>query len=535
MTAPVSLNEELIYGGIGGCPGFPINLGPMKAGPAQAVLLARALEEADPEGQLLRRADRERATAQARALPGDLEARATLRAEVLLAAASAEVPALARLAKAARVPRVLLWSLPVLALGAGLATDGFGPSRQVNVLAPPLLGLLGWNLLIYAIFIVSGLRRLAHRGAPSRVAGAIRTESTALTRWPRGGAARLWQAGFKAAVSALRRGVDPRRSLILAAAGRRFARDWVAVAGPMIEAQLRSSLHLAAAALAAGMVAGLYLRGLTVAYRSTWESTFLGAAEVRGLLVAVLGPAAAVLGVDLPDVAGFKAMQSPRQGADAAVWLHLWALTTALLVLTPRLVFSISAGLRARRLSRRLGIRPDAGAFRVLRDPHAGTGRHVVVRPYSRSLDGLESDALLLLLHDALGSAALIEIRPPALWGEGHAGGAAEIFADGPTVVLFSSVQLPELEVHRVFVHDLKTAAPEAPLLAMVDEAAWRRRFGPAERERAIQRRRAWQRVLGETGAVVLHLDLGQSFDEDLLRQVEQALGAPTDIRGAGR
>lgn len=54
-------------------------------------------------------------------------------------------------------PPRLAWALP-LALGAGLllgaAGDALGPGHRLNLLDPPLIGLLVWNLLVYAALVV---------------------------------------------------------------------------------------------------------------------------------------------------------------------------------------------------------------------------------------------------------------------------------------------------------------------------------------------------------------------------------------------
>ncbi|MEO8280906.1 MAG: hypothetical protein ABI564_14505, partial [Ideonella sp.] len=49
--------------------------------------------------------------------------------------------------------------LLVFALISGLATDALGPSRQVNLLAPPLLALMLWNLVVYLVLLVNAARR----------------------------------------------------------------------------------------------------------------------------------------------------------------------------------------------------------------------------------------------------------------------------------------------------------------------------------------------------------------------------------------
>ncbi len=524
---------------VGGGPAFAIIVARREATRARAVLLARALEEADTEAIVLRRGDRERATAAAQASQGDLESRAAVRAEALLGVATREVPALGRLRRVG-APAAVLGLVPAVAFVVGLGSDAFGPGRRIDVLAPALLGLLFWNLLVVALWAIAALRRWLRGGGRVRLAcfGAGR-ESTAQQssrEHPlpemRGIAGKLQAAAFETGLAGLRRSVEPRLGVVLAAAGRRFAREWSAAATPLIEARIRTSLHAAAAVWAGGAIAGLYLRGLVMAYRASWESTFLDATQIRCIVSVVFGPAAILLGIDLPDNAGFSRMAGPAGSADAAPWIHLWATTIGLAVVGPRLALTIASAARALRLGHSLDVRPDGGSFRVLRDPLQGSGRHLVVVPYSRELDGLDGDALLSLLHDVLGAGAAVEVRGKVPWGEDSRPPA---MGEHATAILFSSVQLPESEVHGQFVRDVRRdAATGAAVVALVDAAAWRRRFGPAERERAAERRRAWDLVLGGTGVPILHLDLGLGFDEDLVRRAEVAFGVRGSTGGEG-
>ena len=65
-------------------------------------------------------------------------------------------------------------------------------------------------------------------------------------------------------------------------------------------------LHLAAAATALGVIAGLHTRGLAFEYRASWESTFLGAEQVDALLSVTLAPGSWLTGIPVPDVAAIE-------------------------------------------------------------------------------------------------------------------------------------------------------------------------------------------------------------------------------------
>jgi hypothetical protein len=183
--------------------------------------------------------------------------------------------------------------------------DAAGPGQRIDLLSPPWLALLGWNLAVYAWLL---LRALAP-GAEG----------------------------------------DPLRRL-----------DGL---------RLASLLHAGAAALALGLCLGLYARGLVLDYRAGWQSTFLDAAQVHALLSALLAPAALATGITVPGVDALAALRVPAGGAAqgaAATWIHLFAATLAIVVVLPRGLLAIAAALRARTLAAAVPIDLDLPYFRDL-------------------------------------------------------------------------------------------------------------------------------------------------------------------------
>ena len=112
-------------------------------------------------------------------------------------------------------------------------------------------------------------------------------------------------------------------------------------------------LHLAALAVALGALAGMYVSGIALEYRATWESTWLDARAVQRYLDALLGPAARVLGTPVPDVAPLR---GPAGEGPAAPWIHLWATTLVLAVVIPRAALALLEAAIAGRLARRLPV-----------------------------------------------------------------------------------------------------------------------------------------------------------------------------------
>ncbi|MCW7540364.1 DUF2868 domain-containing protein [Aquabacterium sp. A7-Y] len=376
----------------------------------------------------------------------------------------------------------------LLAFVLGLAGTAVGPGRHINLLAPPLLGLLAWNLAVYLGLLLSAALPCG-RGA---------------------GPLRRWLASLAAWVGPLARRLRRPDSSPAREPLRRFATDWLQAGAALRTARLGAGLHAAAAALACGAIASLYLRGLVFEYRAAWESTFLSVDAVHALLSWVLGPAARLSGIALPDVAELAGLRASLGGGEnAARWIHLQALTLVLAVVLPRCLLAAAAAWRAARLVRDFPLSLDSPYFQRLRQALSGEVNPVQVLPYSYELPA----ALQAGLQRCLGPGAAVQLLPGVpLGGEDDlprrlaaAPGAS------PTVrrvALFALTATPERENHGAFVRALMRAqANGGELQVLVDESGFRQRFGADER-RLAQRRTAWREMLQEQGQSPLFVDL---------------------------
>lgn len=243
----------------------------------------------------------------------------------------------------------------LLGLGTGVLADQLGTPQRVNLLAPAVWAVVAWNLAVYVLMLVP---------------------------FPTGGL-RAWLAGL-----GLR---GPGGAGTPAAAGAL----WAEHAAPLMTHRAALVLHSAAAALAAGLVAGLYLRGLVLDYRAGWQSTFLDAAAVQQALAWLLAPASALTGITVPDVAPLRLAPGADATATAAPWIHLYAATLALAVIVPRCLLALWAGRRAAAQVRRFPLALDTPYFE---------GLHPLMRP--------GRPRVLCLLW-----VAPVDAPPPALFG----------------------------------------------------------------------------------------------------------------------
>ena len=485
----------------------------MNEADARRAMLVQAFEAAEPEGPLWTAQDRDWASRSAAEAPPEryIEARAR-------AAMQRLAPRLGDFGR--RLDRPIWrarWTLLALSAGAalGLATNAIGPGQRVNLLAPPVWVLVAWNLVVYALLLAQALASL--RPGSARAPGPLRRMALKLVDF------RLVQPAGNGAPDGRRAGPSALQA---------FAADWTRLSLPLTAARVALLLHLAAAALALGEIGGLYLRGLVLDYRAGWESTFLGAGTVQSLLSTLLAPAAALSGIAVPDVAGIEALrtvqgaETPAQpGASAAPWMHLYALTLSLFVVLPRGLLAVASGGRALWLSRRFPLPLDLPYFQRLLRQRTGGLASVWVLPYAQTPDATAAVGLRALLARDYGDAVQVALAPTVAFADEEALALPPAPPPGSSalVALFDLAATPEAEHQGRFLRWL--AAAPIPVVAVVDESAFRRRFGGLP-ERLAERRAAWQTLAATAGVRIVPVDLAQPDPARAERAMQSAWGA---------
>jgi hypothetical protein len=363
----------------------------MQASDAAKVLLIKAIEEADVEHSLLPQADLLDASRHARERADWTQSRAdgvsheeaflTLRARRLLGDLMERQPRLALLLQAEGAWPWLEWLLPLGALLLGLGAQHVADPHHINLVFAPVLLVLALNVLVYLALAWHGLRGLLswgsgrRRSAPAAPSGRLQR----LARWlgPHGS-----------------RGVPLR----LFNAWLRFQAEWQQQRGRALAAQVALTLHLSAALLATGLIASLYLGGLFLEYRVGWESTFLNAQQVQGLLTLLHSPWTWWTGQPAPSLAQVQALRfdaaQPPDVAQGAAWVHLYAGLLLLGVVLPRLALHGLARWQRRLANRQASLDLNQPYFVQLLGSQAGRAVRVQLLPCSLSLS--------LPLHQAL-------------------------------------------------------------------------------------------------------------------------------------
>jgi hypothetical protein len=275
-------------------------------------------------------------------------------------------------------------------------------------------------------------------------------------------------------------------------------------------------MHLAALALALGLIGGLYLRGLALAYQAVWSSTFLDARQVRGLVFVFYGPASLATGVPIPGIAELEAIR--YRGESAARWIHLMAGTLALFVVIPRALLAAAVTVAVGKARRYLPPPSSLQAyFRSAFVQEAGLGgAKVILAPYAYEPSPPAAERLRRLLPDIVGGMLDVEAQVATPYGEedallakleGHGTVGADVLA-----LLFSLAATPEDENHGALIAGarelLARHRPHAELMVLVDEAPYAARLGGAGGERLAERRALWQAFARAHGAQARFIDL---------------------------
>ncbi len=506
----------------------------MNEADAQRVLLVRAIEMTDTRHSVWSRENRQWATETAhRESSAGAGADGRDAEDIFLARRAAlactrmedEYPEVVRARRAVRWPRWSGWAIPLVAFLLGFAANELGPDRRINIISFPLLGMLAWNVGVYAVMLVRAIAR-AVRSQPPGAPGLL---TRVLLR------------------IAQRAGPEHAQAEPLARGLRRFIADWSRVSSGLNAARVRAVLHASAALLAAGAVAGLYARGLGLEYLAGWESTFLTEHAVHRLLNGVLGPASALSGIAIPGAEGLAALRwsAAQPGENAAAWIHLYALTAALFIVAPRLALALWSAISARRLQHSLPFAVNGDPyFRRLLAARQGKGEVVRVIPHSYHPSARTKEALEALFTELHGARARIELTAPIAFGdeENYFGGSVRSEEGAPDylVVLFNIASTPEDESQgaliAAFQRALREAGETSRLLIVLNESPYRQQFGGhGDMEpRLAERRQTWESMLRRYGVEAVSLDLDADDAAAAAMRVE-ALTVPDAPRRAVR
>lgn len=330
----------------------------------RTLTLAQAIERTDSARTLVSQADRDDALRSAiqaawqrgvqRVKVSDI---ALAYATAVVARASSADADVAALQQPSAHGRWLAYAAPTLAFLLGLAVDRIANAHRVDLLSPPLLLVLAWNLAMYLLLLSrTAIRWRATRQSAAHPFTAASSHAAssllhALRRWaqPKG------------------RGTSGRRG-ISAQIAADFYRHWWPQTTELFHQRMARVLHGCAAAGAAGLVVSLLLRGLIVRYQFGWESTFLSAEQVHTVATVLFWPITALWGLapfSLQDIAATENFAG--QGEAGARWVGMYVGLLAVVVVVPRCGLALWAHWRVQRLAQRCTLDVSSPAFDPLR------------------------------------------------------------------------------------------------------------------------------------------------------------------------
>lgn len=387
------------------------------------------------------------------------------------------------------IPSWIPWALPIIALILGLGTNVFSRSGQINLISFPVFGLLAWNFIIYALLIV---------GVAKPVSGLWKPLQSWLIRGT---------GSMTGTIENATSGVIPWFQI-----REEFIKQWIPQSRKLLSEHIKANLHLAAVMAALGVVLGMYLRGLAFEYRAGWSSTFLNGESLETFLRVTLGTAAWVSGIELPNAERLAQLSWAQgsEGENAAIWIHLYAVTCVLFIGLPRLLLALGSAGKARRLQvefpldiNALGLTPAPDV--ALEDRSNPKAKQICVIPFNLELKPKDRELIRLFAFGEAGGPVNIDYREKIDYSEIESYFAAFTSAATEahrTVLLFNLSGTPEHEVQGDAIKLLQEKVPRERLLVYLDGDAFTQRFDddPDFPSRLTKRKESWSNFLKTYG-----------------------------------
>ena len=197
------------------------------------------------------------------------------------------------------------------------------------------------------------------------------------------------------------------------------------------------------------------------------------------LLSWLLGPASFITGIPIGSTEHLQTIRwsDTQPGENAAHWIHLYAVTAAIVVIIPRLLLAAWALLGAhRRLRTSSSDRFGAYAHRLLVEVGRAAPASVVVLPFSYGLPEAAPAALKPFLTSYLDEPIELSLRSPIAYGDEDSYGEP---IEGPVAIVVNIASTPENETHGELIDRIRQisspySAPRSRLLLVVDSARYR-------------------------------------------------------------
>ncbi|QIL82773.1 DUF2868 domain-containing protein [Diaphorobacter sp. HDW4A] len=408
-----------------------------------------------------------------------------------------------------QVPGIARWVPLAVLVGAlvfGFCLHRFTDPHRVDLLAPSLLGIVLWNLLVYLWMLVSWVRSLLRSGRTAPVVLRPANASSAPVDAVGG-----WRGKLRARMPVA--GGGGLRRMALA-----FERNWWLLSARARHAQWLLWLHLGAAMMAVGALASLWATGLTNEYQVGWESTFLSASMVQQLLNGIFAPVQWLLGAapwSLADIESLRGWVSNSVTAPAVAermahlsrgqqWVIAYTALLGLLVIAPRLLCALWQGLRLAWLNRHVQLPFTQPYFQNLQRDFGGLAVTLHVLPYSFEITPERRKTLDAWIATQYGAGAHLVIEPALAYGAKlpSAASVAGKGADAAAVLLINMAATPEAEIHGELLQTARERwGQNAAIWLWTPDFAERNTGAP---KRVQERRELWGEFVRNAGLVAV-------------------------------
>ncbi|UCH79989.1 MAG: DUF2868 domain-containing protein [Nitrospiraceae bacterium] len=343
------------------------------------ILLVRSVEEVDPgffSAELRFRAVKESGDA------GDETAFIRNRSEFLFHSLPDRIKAVP---SSLHFSKLWIVSLVVLSFFLGVIINYLGPGEQIHVLYNPVIMLVLWNFLVFAlvlsryfIFPRKKDRVGSRQGKKLSVMTGQSDEGThgpafhlrrnfSFSSLPAAGPPlmrKMLMRRLKKQWTAVHQGISQKKRVhadnpSLPNISSRYLDLWWELHRGTVIARCAVIFHILAMALVLGALSGVYMRGLFSEYNIVWKSTFIkDPSQVQLLLNIFFAFPSMILDGSMIQQQDIDPLLSSG-GAPAAIWIHIFALSSLLYVMVPRIIFMLFALRTGKRLSSLISINPN--------------------------------------------------------------------------------------------------------------------------------------------------------------------------------
>jgi hypothetical protein len=479
------------------------------------IVLVKAIEDSDKVGVVISHTERIRVTQSVRSANGYpptgpigsvseelLSKMLADRASALLQPVQSQYTILQDVIETSRWPSILVYLAVPLGLFSGFGIRWISDWDRINLMNASIAVLVVWNAAAYLsmlLFACAGIfaEKPSESFWASRAANFVSRRLTRLKR------------------------TTTKANVVLGQAIAGFVSEWSVAGSKLLGHQLRRLLHIGAACVGLGLIAGFYYTTWDHEFSAGWASTH-DTAQVKKIADRYLEPLSPVIDVKYPrTVAEFETLHfgSPSYvRTNALPWVHLLSLFLLLTVVLPRLLLAAWSTYLIGEDRRRAGL-PDgllSYAGSALGIPILGEKRSVAVFPYDYVASPTITQRLEQQIDSEFGPTARPRIEAAIARGDedhiGQALGDASQTAVGLAIIC-SLKRRPRTKYHGLLLskaHDRHLSPALGMALKLIVDEEWRKpRFSPhwLHRRRISSHKRAWARIAKQSRVTISFME----------------------------